>query len=46
MQVAIDATREVGAIAEVAICYTGDILEPGRERYALDYYVRSSPRSS
>ncbi|MFO0688101.1 MAG: pyruvate carboxylase [Myxococcota bacterium] len=39
MQVAIDATRDAGAIAEVAICYTGDILEPGRERYALNYYV-------
>ena len=39
MQVAIDATREAGAIAEVALCYTGDILEPGRERYTLDYYV-------
>ena len=40
MQVAIDETRKVGAIAEVAICYTGDILEPARERYALDYYVK------
>ncbi|MEZ4331536.1 MAG: pyruvate carboxylase [Myxococcota bacterium] len=40
MQVAIEATREAGAIAEVAICYTGDILEPGRERYALEYYVK------
>ncbi len=40
MQVAIDATREAGALAEVAICYTGDILDPTRERYALDYYVR------
>jgi pyruvate carboxylase len=39
MQVAIDATRKAGAIAEVAICYTGDILDPSRERYALDYYV-------
>jgi pyruvate carboxylase len=40
MQVAIDSVREAGAIAEVAICYTGDILEPERERYALDYYVK------
>ncbi len=39
MQVAIDAVRETNALAEVAICYTGDILEPGRERYALKYYV-------
>jgi pyruvate carboxylase len=39
MQVAIEAARECGAIAEVALCYTGDILEPGRERYTLQYYV-------
>ena len=39
MQVAIDATREAGGIAEVAICDTGDILDPARERYALEYYV-------
>ncbi|MEZ4289521.1 MAG: pyruvate carboxylase [Myxococcota bacterium] len=40
MQVAIDATREAGALAEVAICYTGDILDRRRERYALEYYVK------
>ncbi|MEZ4215718.1 MAG: pyruvate carboxylase [Myxococcota bacterium] len=40
MQVAIDAVRESGKIAEAAICYTGDILDPSRERYALDYYVK------
>ncbi len=39
MQVAIDATREAGGIAEVAICYTGDILDESRERYSLNYYV-------
>jgi len=39
MQVAIDATRAAGGLAEVAICYTGDILDPRRERYALEYYV-------
>ena len=39
MQVAIDATREAGGIAEVALCYTGDILDESRERYALNYYV-------
>ena len=39
MQVAIDSVRECGGIAEAAICYTGDILEPARERYALEYYV-------
>ena len=40
MQVALDAVRESGKLAEAAICYTGDILDPARERYALDYYVK------
>ena len=36
---AIEMVREAGAIAEAAICYTGDIDDPQRDRYALDYYV-------
>lgn len=39
MQVAIDAVREAGGLAEVSLCYTGDILDPSRERYSLEYYV-------
>jgi pyruvate carboxylase len=40
MQVAIEAVRDAGKIAEAAICYTGDLLEPGRDRYGLRYYVK------
>ncbi len=40
MRVAVDAVLETGAICEAAICYTGDILDPSREKYNLDYYVR------
>jgi pyruvate carboxylase len=39
MRVAIDAVVENGAIAEGAICYTGDILDPKRDKYPLSYYV-------
>ncbi len=39
MRVAIDAVCETGKIAEAAICYTGDILDPVRTRYDLRYYV-------
>ncbi|MEW5322526.1 pyruvate carboxylase [Geobacillus thermoleovorans] len=38
MTVAIDAVRQSGKIAEAAICYTGDILDPNRPKYNLDYY--------
>jgi len=38
MEVAIDAVRQTGKIAEAAICYTGDISDPTRKKYNLDYY--------
>jgi pyruvate carboxylase len=39
MRVAIDAVLESGRICEAAICYTGDIDDPDRAKYALGYYV-------
>ena len=35
----LEAVREAGALCEAAICYTGDILDPGRPKYDLAYYV-------
>ncbi|HLH02580.1 MAG TPA: pyruvate carboxylase [Bryobacteraceae bacterium] len=40
MQVAVEATLETGRVCEAAICYTGDILDPKREKYSLEYYIR------
>ena len=37
---AMDAIIENGAICEPAICYTGDLLDPKRDKYSLDYYVK------
>jgi pyruvate carboxylase len=39
MRVAIDAVIESGKLAEGAICYTGDLLDPARAKYDLKYYV-------
>lgn len=39
MRVAIEAVLESGKLCEAAICYTGDILNPDRSKYDLDYYV-------
>lgn len=39
MQVAMEAVIESGAICEAAICYSGDILNPKRQKYNLKYYV-------
>jgi pyruvate carboxylase len=40
MRVAMDAVRESGMLLEAAICYTGDLTDPSRTKYDLDYYVR------
>jgi pyruvate carboxylase len=39
MRVAMDAVVENNKICEGAICYTGDILNPDRAKYDLQYYV-------
>jgi pyruvate carboxylase len=39
LQLAIDAVRNEGMLAEAAVCYTGDILDPQRTKYGLGYYV-------
>ncbi|TBN56534.1 pyruvate carboxylase [Glaciihabitans arcticus] len=41
MRPAIDAVLATGtSIAEVAVCYTGDLLDPAEDLYTLDYYLR------
>ncbi len=40
MRIAMEAVRKSGRVCEAAICYTGDILDPRREKYSLQYYVR------
>ncbi|ARJ05129.1 pyruvate carboxylase [Cnuibacter physcomitrellae] len=41
MRPAIDAVLATGTtVAEVAVCYTGDLLDPGEDLYTLDYYLR------
>jgi pyruvate carboxylase len=37
---ALGMVRESGALAEAAICYTGNIDDPKRDRYPLAYYVK------
>ena len=45
MRPAIEAVRETGtAVAEVALCYTGDLSSPGERLYTLDYYLALAER--
>lgn len=39
MRVAMDAVLDIDKVCEGTICYTGDILNPNRAKYALKYYV-------
>ncbi|HZG71523.1 MAG TPA: pyruvate carboxylase, partial [Chondromyces sp.] len=40
MEVAIDAVRQNGKIAEATLCYTGDIDDPTRTKFDIQYYKR------
>lgn len=45
MQPAIEAVRATGtAVAEVALCYTGDLSDPAEQLYTLDYYLALAER--
>ncbi|WP_432510622.1 pyruvate carboxylase [Kineococcus sp. SYSU DK001] len=37
---AIEAVRRTHAVAEAALCYTGDLSDPAEDLYTLDYYLR------
>ncbi|MDE3011409.1 MAG: pyruvate carboxylase [Pseudomonadota bacterium] len=39
MRVAIDAVLETGALCEGAICYSGDIFDTARPKFALRHYI-------
>lgn len=42
MEVAIDEVLKTDKVAEACICYTGDILDDSRDKYTLDYYVKTA----
>lgn len=45
MRPAIEAVRETGSsVAEVALCYTGNLTDPAESLYTLDYYLRLADR--
>jgi len=39
MEVAMKAVQDSGALCEATVCYTGDVLDPKRDKYTLKYYV-------
>lgn len=39
IELGINAVLKTSAICEAALCYTGDILDPKRDKYTLSYFV-------
>ncbi len=44
MAVAMDSVQKYGGICEATICYSGDILDPTRTKYTLDYYLQMAQK--
>jgi len=42
LKVAMEACQDTHAVCEAAVCYTGNIDDPKRDKYGLDYYVRTA----
>src|SRR5690625_4356976 len=40
MKPAIEAVRENNKIAEASICYTGNVLDTGKNKYDFSYYIK------
>ncbi|CAO3642812.1 unnamed protein product [Cunninghamella blakesleeana] len=39
MKLGIDAVKKAGGVVEATICYTGDVSNPEKKKYNLDYYL-------
>jgi pyruvate carboxylase len=44
MDVSVQRVLRTGKIAEVAVCYTGDVDNPARTKYGLEYYAELARR--
>ena len=42
IKVSLNQVLECNKVAEVALCYTGDILDTNRDKYSLNYYVNKA----
>lgn len=39
LRLGIDAVGAAGGVVEASICYSGDLTDPSRSKYTLDYYL-------
>ena len=39
MKLGIDAAKKAGGVCEAVVCYTGDVANPKKTKYTLQYYL-------
>lgn len=39
MKLGIDAAKKAGGVCEAVVCYSGDVADPKKTKYTLDYYL-------
>ena len=39
LRLGIDAAKKAGGVCEAVVCYSGDVANPKKTKYTLDYYL-------
>lgn len=39
LKLGIDAAKKAGGVVEAAVCYSGDVADPKKTKYTLQYYL-------
>lgn len=39
MKLGIDAAKKAGGVVEAVVCYSGDVANPKKTKYTLQYYM-------
>jgi len=39
MKLGIDAAKRAGGVCEAVVCYSGDVADPKKTKYTLQYYM-------
>lgn len=40
MKLGIDAAKKAGGVVEAVVCYSGDVADPRKTKYTLEYYMQ------
>ena len=40
MKLGIDAAKKAGGVVEAIVCYSGDVADPRKTKYTLEYYMQ------